>query len=162
MVTKALDHDLLVSAGLDEAQAIEEVGTLLARLQEARTQREQPEGSPRPRARLVGANGDTIEFPSSIYQVIKQIVPLLKRGDAVALVPYHQELTTQEAADFLNMSRQFLVNLLERGEIPFAKVGTHRRICFHDLLDYKERRRGERRRSLAAMTALSEECGEYD
>jgi len=101
-------------------------------------------------------------LPSSIYQVIKQIVPLLKRGDAVALVPYHQELTTQEAADFLNMSRQFLVNLLERGEIPFAKVGTHRRICFHDLLDYKERRRGERRRSLAAMTALSEECGEYD
>jgi len=109
----------------------------------------------------VGADGDTIDLPSSIYQLIRQIVPLLKRGDAVALVPYQQEITTREAADFLNMSRQFLVNLLERGELPFTKVGTHRRVRFHDLQAYKERR-DERRRSLVAITALSEESGEYD
>lgn len=162
MAMKLLDHDLLVSASIDEARAIDDVATLLARLQEASQRRDPRSDNVGPRAKLVGADGDTIEIPSSLYQLIRQIVPLLKRGDAVALVPYHQELTTQEAADFLNMSRQFLVNLLERGELPFTKVGTHRRVRFHDLQAYKERRRDERRRSLAAITALSEESGEYD
>lgn len=77
-------------------------------------------------------------------------------------MPYRQELTTQEAADFLNMSRQFFVTLLERGELPFEKVGTHRRVRFKDVLEYKERRRAERRQALAELTALAEERGDYD
>ena len=80
----------------------------------------------------------------------------------MAPVPYHQHLTTQEAADFLNMSRQFFVTLLERGELPFEKVGTHRCVRFKDLLEYKERRRAERRKALAELTALAEESGDYD
>jgi len=162
MVVNYSDQGALISAqSEDEQRAIKEVETLLARLHEERKRQGDKVNSHPPRARLEGADGDVIELPPSIYEVIKRIIPLLKRGDAVALVPYQQKLTTQEAADFLNMSRQFLVTLLERGEIPFEKVGTHRRVRFHALVDYKERRRIERQKSLAAITALSEESGEY-
>jgi excisionase family DNA binding protein len=78
------------------------------------------------------------------------------------MMPYHNELTTQEAADILNMSRQHLVTLLERGDIPYSKTGSHRRLSMRDVLAYKEQRRATRRASLARLTALAEEAGDYD
>ncbi len=90
------------------------------------------------------------------------ILSLIAEGKAVTVVPLNKELTTQEAADILNVSRPHLVKLLERGEIPFAKTGTHRRIRFSDLMKYKEHRDFERRRGMAELTQLSQELGLYN
>lgn len=73
----------------------------------------------------------------------------------------HKELTTGEAADILNVSRQYLVELLETGAIPFTKAGTHRRIRFGDLMDYKERRDANRREGLSRLTKKSQKLGLY-
>jgi excisionase family DNA binding protein len=90
------------------------------------------------------------------------VVHELAQGEAVTVVPVNKELTTQEAADILNVSRPYLVKLLEEGEIPFVKTGTHRRVRFIDLMAHKRRRDAERRRGLARLTQMSQEMGLYD
>src|SRR4051794_20058702 len=81
-------------------------------------------------AKLVGPNGETIALPASAFRVLKDVIHQLAQGNAVSIVPVQMELTTQQAADILNMSRQYLVQLLEKGDIPFHKTGTHRRIRY--------------------------------
>lgn len=80
----------------------------------------------------------------------------------MSLVPLEQELTTQEAADLLNVSRPFLLKLLEQGEIPYIKVGSHRRIRFEDLMAYKQQRYLKRRQSLKELTHFSQDEGFYE
>ncbi|HEX5503538.1 MAG TPA: excisionase family DNA-binding protein, partial [Thermomicrobiales bacterium] len=77
-------------------------------------------------------------------------------------VPVYRELTTQQAADLLNVSRQYLIRLLERGDLPFTRTGTHRRIRLDDVLRYKDARSARRREGLRRLTRLSEELGLYD
>lgn len=113
-------------------------------------------------ARLVGPNGESLRLPESLFRVLRSAVEVLSRGEAVAIVPVHKELTTQEAADILNVSRQYLVRLLDEGRIPYSKTGTHRRIRFGDLMQYKRQRDAERQRGLAELTKLSQELGLYD
>ena len=127
-----------VSATAHEAPGIHRLGEALAPAQQSNQAGQ--------RAKLIGTNGDVVEIPDPIYHLMQRIVFLLEQGDAVAIVPYHKELTSQEAADYLNMSRQFFVHLLERGEIPYTKVGTHRRVLLSDLSAYKYRRKAERRK----------------
>ena len=81
---------------------------------------------------------------------------------AMRIIPANQELSTQEAADILNVSRPYLVGQLETGKIPFVKVGAHRRIRFNDLMEYKQRRDAERKRGLAEIAHISEDEGLYD
>ncbi len=104
---------------------------------------------------------EVIEIPDSVMRVVRSVVHLMARGEAVSVVPVHRELTTQQAADLLNVSRQYLVRLLERGEIPFTKTGTHRRIKFGDLIEYKRHRDEHRRSKLDELTRLNEELGFY-
>lgn len=113
-------------------------------------------------AKLVGQQGEMIDLPESVFSSLREIVHHLSHGKAVAIVPVNRELTTQEAADILNVSRPFLVKLLEQGEIPFTRTGSHRRIRFDDLMTYKRHRDAERRRGLARLTQMSQEMGLYD
>jgi len=103
-----------------------------------------------------------LSIPTSLYEALRRIIPLLVRGAAVSLVPVHQEVTTQQAADLLNASRPHLITLLHRKQIPITTAGTHRRIRFVDLLRYKLQRDAERRQAINEMTALAEEFGAYD
>jgi excisionase family DNA binding protein len=112
--------------------------------------------------RLLGPNGEQIKLPDSLYRLLAQIVRDLSHGNNVALLRRDRMLTTQQAADILNVSRPFLVGLLERGEIPFVRVGNHRRISLDDLLAYKQQRDNERRRGLDSITRIGEEMGDYD
>jgi excisionase family DNA binding protein len=112
--------------------------------------------------KLVGPDGEEIELPRSVFHVLQQVVYHMIRGRAIFIVPEHKELTTQEAADILNVSRPYLIKLLEQNEIPFVKVGTHRRILFSELMNYKKLRDAERRRGLDEMARMSQEFGLYD
>ncbi len=112
--------------------------------------------------KVLGPNGEEIELPESLFQLLKQVVHDMSQGRAVMLVSRNQMLTTQQAADILNVSRPFLVKLLEENRIPFTKTGKHRRINFEDLIVYKHKRDAQRRRALAELTRLGEEMGDYD
>lgn len=111
---------------------------------------------------LIGPDGEQIVLPPSLFMVLKRIVSHLARGRAVTIIPINKEVTTQEAADILNVSRPYLIKLLEEGKIPYMTVGTHRRVSLHDLLEYRQRLDVERRHKLAELTQLSQDLGLYD
>jgi excisionase family DNA binding protein len=96
---------------------------------------------------------ETLELPAGAVKLLMAILEDMAAGRAVTLVPRNAELTTQEAADFLNVSRPFFIQLLEQRKIPFRLVGTHRRVRFEDVLQYKEDIDSKRRNVLDELTA---------
>ena len=112
--------------------------------------------------KLVGANGEAITIPESVYQVLRQVVHAMALGQAISIAPQEQEMTTQQAADFLNVSRPYLIKLLEQGEIPCIKVGTHRRIRHQDLISYKQQRDTKRNNLLDDLIQESQDMGFYE
>ena len=112
--------------------------------------------------KLVGPDGEEIVLPESVFQLLRQVVYHMMQGKAVFIIPENQELTTQEAADMLNVSRPYLVKLLEQGVIPFIKIGTHRRVRFIDLINYKKQRDAERLRAINEIAQISQDAGLYD
>lgn len=104
----------------------------------------------------------SVVIPASAYRLLVDVLAQMAQGNAVTLVPIHAELTTQEAADLLNVSRPYLIKKIEAGDIPCHKVGRHRRIRFDDLMAYKQRIDAECSQALDEMVALSEEMGLYD
>ncbi len=110
---------------------------------------------------LVSRSGVAIEIPTPVFNLMHQMVYELLQGNSVTIVPIHKELTTQEAADILNVSRQYLVELLDTQVIPHIKVGTHRRIRFGDLMNYKNDRDANRQQGLSRMTKKSQQLGLY-
>ncbi|MFN7919730.1 MAG: helix-turn-helix domain-containing protein [Bryobacteraceae bacterium] len=116
----------------------------------------------RSRARLVGPDGKTQNLPASLYEFLVKLIADLCEGQSVAIVQSDAQLTTVEGARMLGVSRQFLIKVLERGEIPYHMVGTHRRIYVRDLLAYKAKRDSERRRTLDDLTQAEAGDGLYD
>lgn len=115
-----------------------------------------------PPPRLVSADGSEVELPPTAYQLLRLLAYYLERDLAVSVVPIRKELTSQEAADILNVSRPYLVKLLDEGIIPSIKVGTHRRVRFNDLMEYRRHRDSERHKALTELTQLSQEMGLFD
>lgn len=113
-------------------------------------------------AKLRAPSGEEIELPHSVFEVLVRVVHEMARGNAVRVLPVHTELTTQQAAEILGVSRPYLVGLLEEGEVPFRKVGSHRRVRLDDLLVYKDKRDRDRRDALNQLTAESQKLGLYE
>jgi excisionase family DNA binding protein len=113
-------------------------------------------------AKLVGPDGKTQLLPTNLYSFLCQVLGDLKAGKSVTIRQSNAELTTMEAAKLLAVSRQFLVQLLEKNEIPFHMVGTHRRVYARDILAFKGRRDSARRKTLDDLSRTEFEQGTYD
>lgn len=108
---------------------------------------------------IIGPDVDEqpIELPASAFDALKYVVEAMAQGQTIVLMPHGTELTTQEAADLLHVSRPHLIKLCEDGTIPHHRVGTHRRLRIEDVLEYRERRASERSDHLRDLTRLSQE-----
>lgn len=111
----------------------------------------------RPVAWLVAPDGSEVEVPASAFAALRAVVRDMAQGLTITLIPHDKELTTKEAADILGVSRPFLVRLLDRDEIPYHRIGTHRRLRVEDVLGYRELRAQRRREQLRKLTELSEQ-----
>lgn len=106
--------------------------------------------------------GEAVVLPPTLFRLVLDVLSHMARGDAITLVPVHAELTTQQAADLLGVSRPFLIKLLEKGELAHRKVGRHRRIRFMDLVEYRNKVGARRQESLDELVRLSKDLGLYD
>jgi len=100
-----------------------------------------------------------VELPTSALRLLVDILAELADGNAVTVVPVHAELTTQEAADLLNVSRPHLVKLLEGGGLPFHRTGKHRRVRFGDLMKFKDERDRASEQAMGELTEQAQELG---
>jgi excisionase family DNA binding protein len=112
-------------------------------------------------AKLIGPDGKSEILPNNLYSFLLRLLADLRAGNAVTILQSSHELTTIEASKILGMSRQFLVQLLEKGEIPFHMVGTHRRLYVRDVIAYKARRDTSRRKTLDDLAKREFAKGEY-
>jgi len=110
--------------------------------------------------RADGEGETNIELPVAVGRMVLDLLMHIAKGEAVTFIPFGAELTTQQAADILNVSRPFLVKLIEGGQLPHHKVGAHRRIRAQDLLDYRQRRDAERNKALDELARLGREIDE--
>jgi excisionase family DNA binding protein len=106
-----------------------------------------------------GNESDDLILPGYALNLLLDILTEMSKGNAITVMPIHAELSTQEAADILNVSRPHLVELLEQGKIPFRKVGTHRRVLAKDVFDYKQRIDADRLQTLDELAAQAQELG---
>lgn len=141
-----MNHNRL-DPSLIGAEALEELSTVLA----------QPG-----HVALIDDAGRRTEIPAPIFEHMTRLVRLMAEKRTVILVPEDETFTTQAAADYLGVSRQHLVDLLENGSIPFHRVGSHRRVTFKDLLAYEKQRDHDRHAALDRLAAEVQDAGLYD
>lgn len=105
------------------------------------------------------SNNDPLVLPRATVEMLAAMLADLANGQGVQLMRLNAIVTTQQAANMLNVSRPYLIGLLERGEIPFELVGRHRRIKFNEVMEYKRRNDRERKNAADSLTSLDEELG---
>jgi len=106
--------------------------------------------------------GPQSPLPPPVAGLLDEILKNMQAGNAVSIVPEHQELTTQRAANMLGVSRPFMVRLLEEDKLRFHMAGSHRRVYLKDVLAYKARRDKERHASIVRMARMESKAGTYD
>jgi excisionase family DNA binding protein len=106
---------------------------------------------------LIGPEGDHVELTESAFKALMFVVSGMSAGMTMTLVPSGKQLTTQQAAELLHVSRPHLIKLLDQGKIPFEKVGTHRRVLVDDVLEYRKQRADQRREQLDELSRMSQE-----
>lgn len=111
---------------------------------------------------LKSQDGTEIPIPEPIFQILAKVIQAMQSGRAIILLPEDETFTTQAAANFLGMSRQHFVTMLESGQIPFYHVGSHRRVTLKDLLEYGRKRDADRRDRLSKLFSKVKEAGNYD
>lgn len=114
------------------------------------------------RIRDHAGSSKSFALPARFGRFVLEALSQLAQGNAIRLVQIRRELTTHEAADLLNVSRTYLIGLLDRGEIPYRFVGSHRRIGLADLLAYREKSDRRRKNALAAIAAEAQELKLYE
>ena len=100
---------------------------------------------------------NVLSLPSAALRLLNEILKEMAKGNGVILMPVHAMLTTQEAADLLNVSRPFLIGLLEAGKIPYQRLGSHRRILSQDLMAFREQTDAAREEALRQLTEEAQE-----
>jgi len=134
-----------------EAALAKETGRVLA----ARLRADDPM-----RLRIMdGPASETVRLPATAARLLVRILEEMARGNAVTLVPVHAELTTQQAAGMLSISRPSLIQLLDEGKIDYRRVGAHRRVRLASLIKYKRQADAARRSALAELAAYDQELG---
>jgi excisionase family DNA binding protein len=111
---------------------------------------------------LIGPDGDRMPLPPALSDLFQFVVDAMKRKQVIVMLPEDEALTTHVAANFLGMSRPYILRLLDAGAMPFHRVGTHRRIKLSDLVEYQKKRNKERKAILDQMTSKLDEAGVYD
>lgn len=134
----------------DEADLQERAAALVRRLRLRRVE----DGTP---PRLVTSDGEELDVPPALFGLLVAVAEELARGNGVSVLPLHRQLTTTEAAQLLNVSRPHVITLLERGELPFEKVGSHRRVRLADVLAYRQAQDQCRRDALDDMVRQGED-----
>lgn len=154
--------DTVTEVSLPSAEMAAEAAAALRGLSAVLKTKSRKGRSPKVIVRTEGSpKAEEIVVPRAAFDLFVEILAQMANGNGVTLVPVHAELTTQQAADLLNVSRPYLIGLLEQGKIPFRLVGTRRRVLMADLVKYKQADDEQRRKALAELTALGQESGEY-
>lgn len=109
--------------------------------------------------RVEGDGEDTLVIPREAAELFARILAHMAAGEGVSVVPAHAELTTQQAADVLNVSRPYLIKLLDSGAIEYRLVGTHRRVRFDSLMEYARKDDQKRRKAADELSAMTQEMG---
>jgi len=140
---------------------IDDTPTALPSKEDSELAREasQAMSSTQPTELRVRIDGKELVLPHAATRLIHHLLTEMAQGNAVTLIPIHAELTTQEAADFLNVSRPYLIRLLEQKKMPFHMVGTHRRIRFEDLMTFKQEFEKKRRDAMDELARQAQELG---
>ncbi len=110
---------------------------------------------------FTGENNEQQSLAAPVRDALVRILTHIQEGQAITIMPMGHELSSQDAADLLGVSRQYMVRLLEEGKLPLHKAGTHRRIYLQDLMEYKKERDGRRREALGEMAREEVEAGTY-
>lgn len=105
----------------------------------------------------VGGHSETVDLPTSVFQMLVRILTEMGKGNAVTLMPIHAQLTTQQAAELLGVSRPFIIKELKDGRIPFHLVGTHRRIAYRDLMEYKAKCQSDHDKAMDELVAQAQD-----
>lgn len=150
-MSAVLEQHTVLPPSADDSRRLEQVASVLASTPLAEH-----------RARLTSPDGTEVALPEEMYAALRDVAAAMAQGLAVSIAPLHAVLTTQQAAEMLNISRPTLIKLLEDGEIGYDKPGRHRRIRLADVLDYQRRSRRERRGLLDELTHTASEDGTAD